>query len=44
MQYCGPMNDQCHASPLVILTRLTLRSATERDIPVMHERVLGVRA
>jgi RimJ/RimL family protein N-acetyltransferase len=29
--------------PIVILTtpRLTLRSATEQDIPLMHERVLG---
>ena len=46
LQYCGPMNDQSTPllqEPLVILTtpRLTLRSATERDIPVMHERVLG---
>lgn len=47
LQYCGPMNDPStpglQKRPIVILTtpRLILRSATEQDIPVMHERVLG---
>jgi ribosomal-protein-alanine N-acetyltransferase len=47
LQYCSPMNDQStpeqQKRPIVILStpRLILRSATEQDIPVMHERVLS---
>jgi RimJ/RimL family protein N-acetyltransferase len=47
LQYCGPMNEESapvsHTPPRVILTtpRLILRTATEQDIPVMHQRVLG---
>jgi ribosomal-protein-alanine N-acetyltransferase len=49
LQYCGVMNDQpapaSKQQPLVILTtpRLILRTATEPDIPVMRERILGDR-
>lgn len=47
LRYCCPMNDRSTPGlqnrPIVILTtpRLILRSATEQDIPVVHERVLG---
>jgi ribosomal-protein-alanine N-acetyltransferase len=47
VQYCCLMNDQSvpapKKQPIVILTtpRLILRTATEQDIPVMWERVLG---
>ncbi len=48
LPYCGVMNDRPAPAPqkppVVILTtpRLILRSATEQDIPVMRERILGV--
>jgi [ribosomal protein S5]-alanine N-acetyltransferase len=47
LQYFGPMNEEpasvSQRRPLVILTtpRLILRTATEPDIPIMWERVLG---
>jgi len=47
LQYFGPMDEEpasvSQKQPLVILTtpRLILRAATEPDIPVMWERVLG---
>ena len=49
MPYCGGMNDKSAPAskeqPVVILTtpRLVLRTATEPDIPIMHQRVLGDR-
>jgi ribosomal-protein-alanine N-acetyltransferase len=46
LQYCGLMNDESAPAPkqpIVILTtpRLILRTAIERDIPIMRERILG---
>jgi ribosomal-protein-alanine N-acetyltransferase len=48
LQYCDVMNAKSPPSekkqPVVILTtpRLILRTATEADIPIMWERILGV--
>jgi [ribosomal protein S5]-alanine N-acetyltransferase len=47
LHYCSPMSDTPAPAPqnepVVILTtpRLILRAATERDIPIMRERILG---